>query len=311
MVFVNVIQPGKGIDLSQAAPPEIEPGSVSDVVLSMVPENIFESLSSASGLLAVIFFSILVGVATALVGEPAKPFRSFFVSAERVVLRITEWILLLTPIGVGALLYTAIVDLPPGELARLPLYVGTVVGALATHALVTLPLLLWLVGRRNPFKALGAMFPALATAFSTASSSATLPKTMECAEQRAGVSPRVTGFVLPLGATVNMDGTALYEAVAAIFVAQAYGMDLTFGSQLLVFLTATLAAIGAAGVPSAGLVTMVIVFETVGLPIEGIGIILAVDRILDMLRTTVNVWGDSCGSMVLDRWFGDAATNEG
>jgi Na+/H+-dicarboxylate symporter len=239
------------------------------------------------------------------VGDNAKPFRSFFVAAERVVLRITEWILLLTPVGVGALLYTAIVGLPPGELARLPLYVGTVIGALGTHALVTLPLLLWLVGRRNPFKAFGAMFPALATAFSTASSSATLPKTMECAEQRAGVSPRVTGFVLPLGATVNMDGTALYEAVAAIFVAQAYGLDLSLGSQVLVFLTATLAAIGAAGVPSAGLVTMVIVFETVGLPVEGIGIILAVDRILDMLRTTVNVWGDSCGSMILDRWFGD------
>lgn len=307
MLFVNVIRPGDGIDLSAAAHPDIEPGSIADVVLSIVPENVFAAFSSSSGLLGVIFFAILVGVATALLADDASDFRRFFVATEKVVLRVTDWILLLTPLGVAALLYAAVSEIPPEELARLPLYMLTVIGALLTHAVITLSLLLFVAGHRHPWQAFVAMAPALVTAFSTASSSATLPKTMECAEDRAGVSPRVAGFVLPLGATVNMDGTALYEAVAAIFVAQAFGMDLSISSQLLIFITATLAAIGAAGVPSAGLVTMVIVFETVGLPIEGIGIILAVDRLLDMVRTTVNVWGDSVASMVLERWFGESA----
>lgn len=303
MLFVNTIKPGVGIELSNAAPPEIEQHSIMDVVLAIVPENIVASLASPSGLLGVIFFSILVGVAAAVVGEEARPIREWFISAERVILRITEWVLALTPFGIAGLLYTAILDIPPGELSKLPAYVFTVVGALLAHALITLPLILAWVARCSPWRMWLAMSPALMTAFSTASSSATLPQTMECAEERAGASERTVGFVLPLGATVNMDGTALYEAVAAIFVAQAYGMTLGLGSQVLIFLTASLAAIGAAGVPSAGLVTMVIVFETVGLPVEGIGIILAVDRVLDMLRTAVNVWGDSCGVMVVDRWF--------
>lgn len=300
MAFVNAIRPGDGIDLSSAAPPELEAGSVTDVVLSIVPGNVFEAFASSSGLLSVIFFSILLGVAASAAGEPARPFRAFMRSAEQVVMRVTAWILRLTPLGVGALLYHAVREVPPGELARLPVYMATVAGALLAHALITLPLLVLVLGRRNPIALLGAMLPALATALATASSSATLPKTMECAEERAGLNPRVTGFVLPLGATINMDGTALYEAIAAIFVAQAYGLELSLVAQLLIFVTATLAAIGAAGVPSAGLVTMVIVFETVGLPVEGIGLLLAVDRVLDMLRTSVNVWGDACVSAILD-----------
>jgi Na+/H+-dicarboxylate symporter len=146
---------------------------------------------------------------------------------------------------------------------------------------------------------------AVTTAFSTASSSATLPVTIDCVEQRAKISPRVASFVLPLGATINMDGTALYESVAAVFIAQVYGIDLSFPQQTLVFLTATLAAIGAAGIPSAGLVTMAIVLKAVGLPLEGIGMILAVDRILDMCRTSVNVWGDTVGCAVISRFQGE------
>jgi Na+/H+-dicarboxylate symporter len=149
------------------------------------------------------------------------------------------------------------------------------------------------------------VFSAVATAFSTASSAATLPITMDCLQENTGVSNKVTSFVLPLGATVNMDGTALYEAVAAMFIAQAYGIDLSIGQQLIIMLTATLASIGAAAIPGAGLVTMVIVLKAVNLPLEGIGLILAVDRILDMLRTAVNVWGDACGAAIVARLEGE------
>ncbi|UCH84459.1 MAG: cation:dicarboxylase symporter family transporter, partial [Candidatus Latescibacterota bacterium] len=157
----------------------------------------------------------------------------------------------------------------------------------------------------NPMRYVGSVSPALTTAFSTSSSSATLPVTLDCVEERAGIAPRISSFVLPLGATINMDGTALYESVAAVFIAQVYGIDLTFPQQAMVFFTATLAAIGAAGIPSAGLVTMAIVLKAVGLPLEGIGMILAVDRILDMCRTTVNVWGDTVGCAVISRLHGD------
>jgi len=184
-------------------------------------------------------------------------------------------------------------------------YMFTVAGGLAVHALITLPLILLLVARVNPRKQVGAMSPALLTAFSTASSSATLPLTMECVEKKAGASNRVTSFVLPLGATVNMDGTALYECVAAMFIAQAYGIQLSFLQQVLVVFTALLASIGAAGVPMAGLVTITIILNAVGLPMEGVGLILSVDRILDMMRTCVNVWSDSCGAVTMARLEGE------
>lgn len=175
----------------------------------------------------------------------------------------------------------------------------TVVLGLGVHAVVVLPALLWILGRYSPFKLFKDVFSALATAFSTASSAATLPITMDCLQENTGVSNKITSFVLPLGATINMDGTTLYEAVAAMFIAQAYGVELGLWQQLIIMLTATLASIGAAAIPSAGLVTMVIVLRAVNLPTEGIALILAVDRLLDMLRTAVNVWGDTCGTVVV------------
>jgi Na+/H+-dicarboxylate symporter len=180
-----------------------------------------------------------------------------------------------------------------------------VVIGLTIHAFVTLPVLLKILGKYSPLKFIRDVFSAVATAFSTASSAATLPITMDCLQENTGVSNKVTSFVLPLGATVNMDGTALYEAVAAMFIAQAYGIDLSIGQQLIIMLTATLASIGAAAIPGAGLVTMVIVLRAVNLPLEGIGMILAVDRILDMLRTAVNVWGDACGATVIANLEGE------
>ena len=187
------------------------------------------------------------------------------------------------------------------ELAKIGKYVGTVISALLVHGLVVLPAVLFMTTRKNPFIYFKNVTPALTTAFSTASSSATLPVTIECAEENNKVSRKASLFVLPLGATVNMDGTALYESVAALFIAQMLGIHLGFGEQMIVFLTATLAAVGAAGIPEAGLVTLVMVLQSVGLPLEGIGMLLSVDWFLDRCRTTVNVWGDSIGASVVDK----------
>ena len=184
-------------------------------------------------------------------------------------------------------------------------YMLSVVAALFIHAIITLPLLLYFIGGISPFAHFKAMSSALLTAFSTSSSSATLPLTMSSIEENAGASNKVSSFVLPLGATINMDGTALYECVAAMFIAQVYGIDLSFGQQFIVVFTALLASIGAAGIPMAGLVMMTIILKAVGLPLEGLGLILAVDRILDMIRTSVNVWSDSCGTVIIAKSEGE------
>jgi Na+/H+-dicarboxylate symporter len=186
------------------------------------------------------------------------------------------------------------------ELSQIGGYFVTVMLGLAIHSMIVLPLIYWWIVRGNPFRFLMRMSEALMTAFSTASSSATVPVTLECAEQ-SGISKQSREFVIPLGSTINMDGTALYEAVAAIFIAQAIGFDLTPANQLVIAVTATLAAIGAAGIPEAGLVTMLIVLNAVGLPIEYIGLILAIDWLVDRFRTAVNVWGDCVGAAVVDK----------
>jgi len=188
-----------------------------------------------------------------------------------------------------------------GAFQPLAVFMITVLSALAVHVFITLPLLLKFVARVNPLRQYRAMAPALLTAFSTSSSSATLPLTMECVEKNAGVSNRTTSFVLPLGATVNMDGTALYECVAAMFIAQAYGLELTLATQFTVVLVALLTSIGVAGIPAASLVAIIVILAAIGLPAEGIGLILAVDRILDMCRTSVNVFSDSCGAVIIAR----------
>ena len=188
---------------------------------------------------------------------------------------------------------------------HLGIYMLTVLGGLTFHAFVTLPLILKFIAKVHPFEHLKAMSLPLITAFSTSSSSATLPLTMDAIENNAGVSNKITSFVLPLGATVNMDGTALYECVAAMFIAQAYGIELSFIQQMIVVITALLASIGAAGIPMAGLVMISVVLTAVGLPLEGVGLILAVDRILDMCRTTVNVFSDTCGAVTIAKTEGE------
>jgi Na+/H+-dicarboxylate symporter len=218
---------------------------------------------------------------------------------------ITDWVMKFAPIGVFALVAKVVATTGLEVFKPLAFFFFTVLGALIIHFAVVMPILLTVLGRVNPVRHYRAMAPALLTAFSTSSSSATLPLTLECVEKNAGVSNRTSSFVLPLGATINMDGTALYECVAAMFIAQAYGIELSFATQFTVVLVALLTSIGVAGIPSASLVAISIILATIGLPVEAIGLILAVDRVLDMCRTTVNVFSDSCGAVVIARTEGE------
>ena len=307
LVLVNLMRPGVGVDMGAEAVEDMtgrEVPSIISIIEDIIPENLFAAMAE-NKVLSVIFFSLLLGIAISSIGEKARALTALFESFNAVMMKITDWIMLLAPVGVFALIAYTIGTMGLSVLRPLAVYMVTVILGLSIHAVITLPVLLSLFGKYSPLKFIRDMFSAVATAFSTASSAATLPITMECLRENTGVSNKVASFVLPLGATVNMDGTALYEAVAAMFIAQAYGISLNIGQQLVIMLTATLASIGAAAIPGAGLVTMVIVLRAVNLPLEGIGMILAVDRILDMLRTAVNVWGDACGTAVVARLEGE------
>ena len=281
-----------------------EPPSPVKIITDIVPENLFRSMAEDK-VLSIIFFSLLFGVALSSVGDKAAPLIGLFEALNRVMLKITDWIMVLAPVGVFALVAYTVGTMGLGIMKSLAKYMVTVLLGLAIHGCVTLPILLAVFARYSPLRFIRDMLTAVLTAFSTASSAATLPITMECLEKNAKVSNKVASFVLPLGATINMDGTALYEAVAAMFIAQAYGISMPLWQQLIIMLTAALASIGAAAIPGAGLVTLVIVLKAVGLPLEGLAMILAVDRLLDMCRTAVNVWGDACGATVVARLEGE------
>ena len=276
-----------------------------EVVVGLVPRNLFEAMAN-NDVLPLIIFSLIFGAVLTTVGESGRPVITFFQGLNGAIMRIVHLLMLTAPIGIGALIAGRLGDaggfigfLP--ELVRLSKYAIAVIVGLLIHGVFTLPLILYFWGKQRIWTYAVNVTTALSTAFSTASSAATIPLTMECVTKKNNVSERTASFVLPLGATINMDGTALYEAVAAIFIAQIYGIDLEPAHMVVIFLTATLAAIGAAGIPEAGLVTMVIVLQAVNLPIEGISLILVIDWFLDRCRTTVNVWGDAVGSAVVDQ----------
>lgn len=274
-------------------------------VFNLIPSNPFGAMSDPTNrsILGLIFFSLMFGSFVILVGgETSALMTRLFNGAFDVMMRMTMFIIKTAPFGVFGFMLFASAGKGFGVFIPLGKYMLTVILALAFHALITLPLLLSLLGRRSPWGFFKAMQPALLTAFSTASSNGTLPLTLTNIEKRAGISNRVSSFVLPLGATINMDGTALYEAVAVLFIAQASNLDLGVAQQAAVAITALLASIGAAGIPHAGTVMMVIVLGAVGLPIEAVGLILAVDRILDMCRTSINVWSDSTACAVVSRF---------
>ena len=280
-------------------------GDVAEVFLRMVPPNIVKAAAEGQ-MLGLIFFSILFGYfMTQLKSQYSEPLFNFWDGVFHVMMKMTEWIMKFAPIGVFGLVGAVIAEAGLKATGPLALFAVAVLLALALHAFVTLPLLLRFVGRVNPLKTLMGASPAMLTAFSTASSSATLPVTIKSVEQNIGVSNKTSSFVLPLGATVNMDGTALYECAAAMFIAQAYGLELTFGVQFTIVAIALMTSIGVAGVPSASLVAIVIILTAIGLPIEAIGVLMVFDRILDMCRTSVNVWGDCCCATIVARLQGE------
>ena len=308
IVVVTLIHPGEGSMVTSGQIPEIIKGkenfTVIDILKSIVTPNIFSSAANYQ-ILPLIVVSILFGIAFGRLGSENDLIIRVFTLMDKAVMMIVHWIITLTPIGIFGLIAYRIGVAGGGSqlwnlISEISKYFFTVIIGLFVHGFLVLPLILFIFARRNPLKYFSHMSKALVTAFSTASSAATLPLTITNVTEDARVSDRVGRFVLPLGATINMDGTALYEAVAVIFIAQSYGISLTGGELIIVFITATLAAIGAASIPQAGLVTMVIVLQSVGLPMEGIGLILSIDWLLDRFRTTINVWGDSIGAAVID-----------
>jgi len=308
LVMVNIIEPGVAVEMTVEHVPEKVAGKeavgITDILKTFVSPNLVQSMVKMDILPLIIFSLVFGGVLTTL-GEPGKRAIEFFDTINSAIMKIVHLLMYFAPFGVFALIASKLGAAGGGELflaelAKVGKYAATVISALLIHGIVVLPIILYLTTYRSPFIYFKNVTEALTTAFSTASSSATLPVTIECAEKNNRVSRKSALFVLPLGATVNMDGTALYESVAALFIAQMMGIHLGFGEQLIVFLTATLAAVGAAGIPEAGLVPMVMVLQSVGLPLEGIGMLLSIDWFLDRCRTTVNVWGDSIGASVVD-----------
>lgn len=320
LALVNAIQPGLAdgrpvreelaLEASRAEVAQtIKSGSAADVVevfIRMVPQNIFQAATSNNAILAVIFFSLVFGFFMARVaGRPGEVLRDFWQGVFEVMIQMTHWVMLFAPVGVFALVAKVVAGTGFAAVQPLVIFALTVVAALLVQSLVVLPLLLAFIGRVNPWKMYRAMSPALLIAFSTASSNAALPVSMECLEKGVGVSNRITNFVLPLGATVNQNGSALYECVAAIFLAQAYGVEMSFATQFTVVILALITSMGVAGVPAASLVAITLIMGVIGVPLEAIGVLFVFDRLLDMLRTVLNVFGDAAGAIVVARLEGE------
>lgn len=318
LLLVNIIKPGVGADLGFKQIVEgfsTESKTFGQTLIEIIPTNIFEAFSEGR-MLSVIFFALVFGFfITRINQEKARVLVDFFQSGFDVIMKITMLIIRFTPFGVFGIIagnvanvltihgggVSALLDLG----ARLGLYMITVFAGLVIHAFLTLPTIQILLGRVKPLKHFRAVTTPLLTAFSTSSALATLPLTLEAVENNDGVSNKISSFTLPLGATINMDGTALYECVAVFFIAQAYGIELGIGHQAIVVITALIASIGAAAVPMAGLFMISIILTAIGLPLEGVGLIVAVDRILDMFRTATNVWSDTTGTVIIARSEGE------
>ncbi len=321
LILVVAIHPGTPMDQSKVNTSDSHISEISErmedrpttlgdlfksILTSLVPKNLFAAMAETQ-ILPLIVFALVFGGVLTTIGEKGALVIKVFEGINEAMMAIVHLLMWIAPVGIGALLAGRLGEAGGfsgfwPQLASLGSYVGTVLLALAIHGLLLLPLILRFLGKRSVPAYAKAMSTPLMTAFSTSSSSATLPLTMESLIEEAKISRRVTSFVIPLGATINMNGTALYEAVAAMFIAQTYGIEMGLGETIIVLLTATLSAIGAAGIPEAGLVTMVIVLKAVDLPIEGISLILVVDWFLDRCRTTINVWSDAVGAAVIDRF---------
>ncbi len=307
LVLVNISNPGTGTNVLSGKTAVLEadaPASLAATITNIVPDNIFSSLTNGE-MLSIILFALMTGAVITTFKEEGKILYSFFESVNAVMMRMTDWVMALAPYGVFALIATTVAEAGLEAFKPLSIYIFTILAGLIIHAFIIIPLILWTVAKYSPLKLAKKMFPALATVFSTASSSASMPVTIECLIKEVGVSKRVTGFLIPLGTTMNMNGTALFQGVAVVFFAQIYGIDLSLAQMIVIIVTATLAAVAAAGIPSAGFVTMIIIMKAVNIPIDDIGFILGVDRFIDMFRSSVNLWSNAAGAVVVGKLEGE------
>lgn len=301
LFFAVLVSPGSGVEMvgiSNFEPREAP--ALTDVLVDIFPSNPVQAMAEGK-MLQIIVFALLFGYAISHAGEPGRRLASFFRDLDAVIMKMVEILMSLAPYGVYALLSKLFANLGISAILDLAAYVFTVIGVLLLHALGVYSLLLKSLARVSPAMMLRKMRPIWAFAFSTASSGATLPITLRTVEKRMGVHNSVAGFTVPLGATINMDGTAIMQGVATVFIAQVYGVDLSMGDFITVILTATLASIGTAAVPGVGLITLALVLEQAGLPVEGIALIIGVDRLLDMVRTAVNVTGDATVAVLVGK----------
>jgi Na+/H+-dicarboxylate symporter len=304
---MNTFKPGVGLklDLFKDAMVKLEPkdmsvGQFAESFLNNLFMNPIEAMAKTE-VLPVVMFAMVFGIALVALGPKARTTRQVFNEIFEIIMLVVQWIMMLAPVGIMALLMKLVATQNLALLQNLIAYISVVVGATLFHGIVILPLLLWIFTRTNPIFFFKSMADALVTAFSTSSSSATMPITLRCVQDNLKVDKSISGFVVPLGTTVNMDGTAMYEAIAALFVANLVGIELNIVQQVIVFWTAMIASIGAPGIPSAGMVTMVMVLQSVGLPVEAIALLIPIDRPLDAIRTMVNVEGDAVGSMIVQK----------
>jgi Na+/H+-dicarboxylate symporter len=316
LFFVNIINPGAAYQQVGGPPLPVVPGfdsqlashdgkAIVNVLLQIVPSNALDAFAKGQ-MLGLIFFCLLFGFAISKIEKgPSAILQGFFQGIFQVMIRITHVIMKFLPYGVFCLIAKVFMTTGISSISSVALFTLTVILALGTFMFIALPLLLKFVGGVNPLWHLKAMLPALITAFSTSSSSAALPVTIDCVEKRAGVSNRICSLVVPLGTSINMSGSALYECVAAMFIAQAYGIPISISTQFLVVFMSLIASIGVAGIPSASLVAILVILRVIGLPAEGIGFFIAVDRLLDMCRTSVNVFSDSCCAVLVAKTEGE------
>jgi len=304
LTLANIVNPGVGVEMTSDSTFEA-PAAVPflDVLANIFPTNPFQAMVEGN-MLQVIVFAILVGLAIGRSGVPGERLGKQFSDWNEILMTLVTMLMNLAPYGVFALLFTLFASKGLGPVQELLAYMFTVIAVLLIHGFIVYPVMLRLLGGVSPLIFLKKMWPVQIFAFSTASSSATLPVTIKNAEQNLGVGTRAASFALPLGATINMDGTAIMQGVATVFIAQAFGLDLSLGDYLMVIATATLASIGTAGVPGVGLITLSMVLQQVGLPVEGIALIIGVDRLLDMMRTAVNVTGDTMVSVIIAKTEG-------
>ncbi|MBV1930839.1 MAG: dicarboxylate/amino acid:cation symporter [Porticoccaceae bacterium] len=301
LTFANVIDPGMGIEMSSASTYEAKPApSVKEVLINIFPTNPVKAMAEGN-MLQIIVFAILMGIAVTHSGEKGRAVLDFFDSFNEVVMTMVSFLMHLAPYGVFCLLAKLFSELGISAIADLAKYFFTVVLVLLVHGLGVYMIIFKTLTRLSPWTLLKNVRPAMLFAFSTSSSSATIPVTMNVAERRIGIDNSIASFTVPLGATINMDGTAIMQGVATVFIAQAFNIDISLGGYIAVILTATLASVGTAGVPGVGLITLALVLQQVGLPVEGIALIIGVDRLLDMMRTAVNVTGDCMVSTVVAR----------